>query len=746
MLEVLIAATLANAGLSGTVLERGTRHKLAGIEVSVAALERSALTDAEGRFSLDDLPPGELEVVIAAPGYLRFVSREKLTDNERLEVIYRIEREFSSGLEATVEGERDRQELSHTRLGPAEFSQTAGSQGDALKVVEDLPGVARTSPIGGGPLVIRGSNAVDSGVFLDGHPIPLLYHFYALTSTFNSDLIGAIDYLPGNFGVEHGDFTGGIVEVKSRTARDELHGYVKTSLIDAGGLVEGNAGIKGLNFAIAGRRSLVDLVLSSVSNDRFSFTTAPKYYDAQARLDYNPPGSAHSFSLLALISDDQLGVLVTRPSDADPNSSGDAFSEVQFSQLRLKHGYHSGNFSLDTSAFLGTQYTDERYANRTDVRVNEVQAALRSTASYRFSEVVTGSIGLDVNNDHFRYRARAPSNGIPREGDTRDLFRPDQPIVDQPETTGNRFNPAVWSELRLTLFRGFTLTPGVRFDAFAYREEQSPSYTVSPRLAARWELSEAFALKAGAGIYTQGSRGADMTRAFGNPDLSPQRALQTSFGMELRPIQGVLFSAEGFYKRLDNIPVRTDASVVVNGQPVPENLDNEGVGRVYGAEFLLRKELTDRLFGWISYTLSKSERQDRRGEPWRLADYDQTHNVTAVISYKLPRGWQIGGRFRLISGNVYTPVLGSRYLAASDSYVASYGQTNSSRLPPFNQLDIRVDKTWTFDHWTLNVFLDLLNAYNRRSIEGIAYSYDYANRQNVQGLPILPSIGVKGEF
>src|SRR5262249_56179298 len=99
MLEVLIAATLANAGLSGTVLERGTRHKLAAIEVSVAALERSALTDAEGRFSLEDLPPGEVEVVIAAPGYLRFVSREKLTDNERLAVIYRIQHEFSSRLQ-----------------------------------------------------------------------------------------------------------------------------------------------------------------------------------------------------------------------------------------------------------------------------------------------------------------------------------------------------------------------------------------------------------------------------------------------------------------------------------------------------------------------------------------------------------------------------------------------------------------------------------------------------------------------
>src|SRR5262249_23380914 len=111
MLKFVLAAALANAGLSGKVLEKGTRRKLAGIEVDIPAQERSALTDAEGRFALEGLPPGEQEVVIAAPGYLRFTAREKLSENERVEVIYRIEREFSAGLEATVEGERERQEL-----------------------------------------------------------------------------------------------------------------------------------------------------------------------------------------------------------------------------------------------------------------------------------------------------------------------------------------------------------------------------------------------------------------------------------------------------------------------------------------------------------------------------------------------------------------------------------------------------------------------------------------------------------
>ena len=97
----------------------------------------------------------------------------------------------------------------------------AGTQGDALKVIEDLPGAARTSPIGGGLLVIRGSDPVDSLVFLDGLYLPLLYHFGALSSTVNPDLLEAIDYVPGNFSVAYGDMIGGLVSASSRPLREE---------------------------------------------------------------------------------------------------------------------------------------------------------------------------------------------------------------------------------------------------------------------------------------------------------------------------------------------------------------------------------------------------------------------------------------------------------------------------------------------------------------------------------------------
>ena len=227
------------------------------------------------------------------------------------------------------------------------------------------------------------------------------------------------------------------------------------------------------------------------------------------------------------------------------------------------------------------------------------------------------------------------------------------------------------------------------------------------------------------------------------PDLLPERAPQLTAGAEVRPFPGLFVSLEGFWKRLDDLVARTTAA---DAQGLPLNLDNAGVGHVQGLELLVRKELTARAFGWIAYTLSRSTRVDRPGLPTRLFDYDQTHNLTAVAGYRLRGGWQLGARLRLISGNPETPVVGSAYLAQTDSYLPVYGPTNGERAPFFSQLDLRVDKVWTYDGWTLDLYLDVLNATNHRSVEGTSFSYDYTQRASVQGLPLLPSLGLKASF
>lgn len=732
--------------LAGLIRERGTRRKLSGIEI--AAGGQTAISGKDGRFELRGVPEGAIDVVIAAPGYQRFAARETIKPGEKLEVEYRLQPLFVSPYEATVEGERERREISHTVVPKEETDKIPGAQGDALKVVEDLPGVARTSPIGGGLLVIRGSKPGDSLVYLDGEPIPLLFHFGALSSTFNPDLLDGIDYIPGNFSAYYGDLTGGLVEVRTRKLRDEPHGYANLNLLESSALVEGQLA-PGLTVALAGRRSYIGEVLRAVipKSDDFSLTVAPSYYDAQLRVDWRPPGSAHELSFIALASDDRLSALLARPTDQDPNLSGSVDAETLFQQFRLKHEWHRGGLSLSTVGMferIGLDFV----VGPSNFHLFGHDVFLRSTVRDDLSDTLALAGGVDVANRRVQVSAVFRQSFLFREGDFNSQGpRPDDAIVSLSPAHFDRFSPGAWFEARWRPLPGLTLAPGLRADLYHYGPAQ-PNTTgaVTPRLTARWDASERLALKAGLGLYSEGARNGDAAYPFGNPLVLPERAWQATLGVEVRPLNDTFISVEGFYKGLWDLIVRTDALETVNGVTRPQLLDNAGAGRVFGLELLVRRELARGFFGWIAYTFSRSDRIDRPGDPRRLFDFDQTHNLTAIASWEFSRGWQVGARMRVISGNPDTPVTGSRYLARFDAYLPIYGGVNSLRLPIFHQLDVRIDRTWTFDSWMLDAYLDVLNSYNHRSIEGSVYSYDFSQHAYFEGLPVIPTLGVKGSF
>jgi hypothetical protein len=117
-----------------------------------------------------------------------------------------------------------------------------------------------------------------------------------------------------------------------------------------------------------------------------------------------------------------------------------------------------------------------------------------------------------------------------------------------------------------------------------------------------------------------------------------------------------------------------------------------------------------------------------------------------VLSQGLGKGWEVGARFRLVSGNPSTPVVASVYDARSGVYVPVYGAVGSTRDPAFQQLDLRVEKAFRAGPIKLSTYLDLQNAYNATNYEGRNYSFDYKKSEAVSGLPLLPNIGLKGEL
>jgi hypothetical protein len=161
---------------------------------------------------------------------------------------------------------------------------------------------------------------------------------------------------------------------------------------------------------------------------------------------------------------------------------------------------------------------------------------------------------------------------------------------------------------------------------------------------------------------------------------------------------------------------------------------------------MLRQELARGLFGWVAYTFMRAERRYREGEPMVASDYDQTHVLTAVLAYQLPRGFDVSGRLRYATGNPRTPVIGAYFDATRNLYQPIFGAHNSIRIPAFVQLDLRLAKQFKIKGSTLDLFLEVLNVWNQKNKEEVVYAPDYQSFDYIRSFPVLPSFGLQWDF
>jgi outer membrane receptor protein involved in Fe transport len=688
-------------------------------------------TGEDGRFLLE-VPGSSFEVVAVPPGHERLEAKVEARPGEEREETFFLE-SSATGFEVVVRGERVRREVTRQVLPAEEVAKAAGSQGDTLKAVLNLPGVARPQ-FGAGTLVLRGASPGDSRVFLEGQELPILYHFGGLRSTVNPRFLDAVEFLPGNFSADYGRAMGGVVEVRLRDpARDAFRGQVSASLYDAGFALEGPVG----EWAVGGafHRSWIDTILSAVLPDDagFSFDVAPRYYDYQ--LVAVRPLWDGKLRLTWYGSMDRFSLLFDDPQE-DPKISGTLRGGIFFHGLQARHeGKVTALLRHDTSLQLSLQRFDTQFGPEFFFDLDVWQGSLRSAWTLALAERLEARAGLDVVLAPVTIRANVPRP--PQEGE------PDTPVSTRPtqgvRQTLTNYEPAAFAELRWRPVPSLTVTPAVRVDWFRSIE----SWAVDPRLSARLELGADTAVKAGIGSYQQAPEPPESARDIGNPDLGPERSVHVSAGVERRlPWANATVEATGFWKRLDRLVVLNPATEFDPAAPV---YLNEGTGRIHGAELLLRAR-GERWFGWLAYTFQRSLREDGFGRAERPFDFDQPHILTALASWAFRPGWTAGARFRLVSGNPDTPVTGSVLDAQTGVFVPVYGRVNSERLPAFHQLDLRIDRTWTYDTWKLTAWLDVQNAYNRGNPEGWTYRYDYRERTPLTGLPILPIVGVQGEW
>jgi hypothetical protein len=207
-------------------------------------------------------------------------------------------------------------------------------------------------------------------------------------------------------------------------------------------------------------------------------------------------------------------------------------------------------------------------------------------------------------------------------------------------------------------------------------------------------------------------------------------------GAEKRFAKGWSVMTEGYYKNFDKL---------VTSDPVNKYANN-GVGRAYGVDFMVRRDHTGRLSGWFGLALSKAERKDNAQGQYFDFEYDRPVDVKLVANYKLSSRWTFGSKWTFHSGSPYTPVVGTNGLYDDGSVRPVYGGLNSARIPDYHSLDLRAERLYLYDRWKMYVYYEIMNAYARKNIEGYSYNRDYSEKEPVYGLPMIPFIGVRAEF
>ena len=613
------------------------------------------------------------------------------------------------------------------------LAEMPGTRGDALRAIEVLPGVGRTSLNNGDP-ILRGAGQDESQTYLNGAPVPFLYHFGGLTSFFNSRYIERVDLYPGNFSSRYGRVSGGVIEVRSKDPRtDGFHAGFDLNLIDSSAFVSSNVG-KQASFAVSARRSNIDLVFSKlVPKDAYSVVAAPVYYDYQALGTYRID-ARNTLRIVGYGSRDSLQLMFSHPNDEDPSLTGKIAGTIAFHRLQVELDDKLGDSARQNLSVTAGYLSANQQIGQFEQQISGAELHGRNEWHVEFAPALSATFGVDFYGQFLsgHYYGPAPDQyeGNPSDENSSLTRRNISTVV----PTLNVVRPGAYLEFGVRPTRRLLLVPGVRADYYGDVDHSS----IDPRLAARYEVNPSLTLKAGVGYYSQAPQYWQALAVVGNPRIEPYHALQSSLGFEARLENTLKFGAEGFYKWLDNRIVGTP-----NGSE--PHFINDGEGRIYGAELSTEFRPTPNTFGFLAYTISRSERRDRDGA-YRLFDHDQPHILSIAAGQNLGRGWSVGGRFRFVSGDPTTAVVGSVFDARTGIYVPQYGPVNAERDPPFQQLDLRVEKKWTIGTGGLSVYLDVLNVYNAKNPQGYRYSYDFSRKEAVPGLGLFPNLGLKGEL
>ena len=646
-------------------------------------------TDDQGRFALRELPPGTYTLLLDDPVLEVAPLPVTLVEGEQTEVTLTATAARADDEIVGVYVKRKHQVTTRT-LSAEELRTTPGTMGDPVRAVQSLPGVVR-SPFDSGWLIVRGGDPGDTGVYIDGVWVPLVYHLGGFTSVIHPAIVDGLAFMPSGGNVRYGRATSGTVELNSREVNDGLRVEAGADLLHAGAYIHVPLGAK-TGVAVAARRSYLDKAMAAVpSVTEEQASIAPRFIDYQVKLD-RP----------------QMGVFVLgyRDGVSAPTGYDDETVDIDIETHRLHGRIEAPRLGMTLTPVLALDIREYDY-----------------TDDYYRQELLTLGLRTEVLQDEGPVGYMVGVDGLVQGYGIRvETARSDVERVAWMGSADPYAHLRFGEDARLYL--------GVRLETL-HVQEHLFRWGVSPRLQGVLPVGRRFAVVTDAGVYHQAP---PLDMMIGLPDgryLGLERSWGASAGLRYNlPFAGL--EVDAYWRHLDNQTLIEDDGSL-----------GQGSGRAYGIESLGRYAVGP-LSGWVAYTYSKGRRQQEPGHLHQDHRYDQPHYLVWVLGWSLPNELTLSGRFRYGTGYPKDPAVSSAYdlLTLTETPL----DPQARRLDPYHALDLKVSKRSTWGQWEVDTYLDVQNVYNRRIAEPVITGIDDSQTVYGYGLPVLPIFGLKGAF
>ena len=742
IMQTLLTSSYAQSqsgSIEGTVVERVTQRPLPGVNIVILKTTLGASTNLSGEFIIDNIPIGIYQVEASMIGYQSEIKTEIVVSTNRVIMVNfelnesALELDEEIVVTARYFVKDSDKPVSAKRLTPQEIRSSAGSAEDIFRIIQSMPGV---SGAGGksANLAVRGGSPDENRVLLDNIEIYSPLHFARLgtsmgiISIINPALLQNVDFITGGFPVKYGDKMSSVFELQLKEGnRSKFNTDLNANLGGFGVLLDGPVPGDG-TIVFSARRGFFEL-LTKIMNK----PVAPNYWDLVGKATYDF-GPKHKLSLVGFYYLDDIertGTIDDAGSELgrkyDYTQRDDYGSAIG---INWRYLFSTQGYLLTTAAFtsngwkssIGTEI--DHNLNGEDIKENEFY--LTSELTYKINdalEIKSGFLFKTIDSQHYTWRAADTTRtGFVFPADTVYFF---------PETT---YKTSVNLQTTFRPFLNLSLTTGLRYDYFEYTKETK----FSPRLGLSYRISDKTTFNAAFGYYYQTPAAYQAALHPANEELRSSRSVHYIAGFEYLLNYDTKISVEVYHKEMDNVFSSSDTSKVIT---------NGGSGFARGIEFYMQKKMSNNFVGSFAYTYSVSKRMDEHQLSEYYFEFDRPHNITLVSSYNISDKWQVGLKFQYATGSPYTPVVSSEQ--KNGKWYAVEGTKNSERYPDYHKLDIRIDRRFYFNNWTLSAYLDLWNVYNRANVISYIYNIDENGviiKDSVDDFPFLPIVGINAQF